>query len=309
MLIEDWSLFDAVYMTVITVTTVGFGEVKQLSQAGRFFTIMLVISGMAVVLYVTSALVQFFVEGQIREILGRRKLDKKLSTLKNHFIVCGYGRIGRVICNQFKGYGIDPVVIENDPDLVELMVKDKTLYVTGDATEEDILLRAGIRRARCIIAVLATDTDNVFLVLTARQLNPKIYIIARASSNKAKNKLLAAGANRVESPYEIGAVTMAQRILRPSVANFIELVFAYDRKDIKMEEIPVSSKSPLAGLNLKDSGIRQKYNLIIIAIKKPDGEMLFNPSFNTVIEANDTVIAMGKSENLKELERALMAAA
>jgi len=156
-----------------------------------------------------------------------------------------------------------------------------------------------------LVAALATDIDNVFLVLTARQLSPSIFIVARASSKAAKTKLLAAGANRVESPYDIGAVSMAQRVLRPSVTSFLDLVFAYNRKDIQMEEIPVSKSSSLINIMLKDSGIRERFNLIIIAIKKNNGEMLFNPPFETIIAAGDTVIAMGKSENLLEFERIL----
>jgi len=197
------------------------------------------------------------------------------------------------------------VVIEKEQSRVEQMAAQNLLYISGDASEEEVLLRAGIERAKVLIAALATDTDNVFLVLTARQLNPEIFILARASSVKARSKLSAAGANRVESPYEIGAVSMAQRLLRPSVSNFLDLVFAYNRKDIQMDEIPVAEKSSLAGLMLKDSGIRQKYNLIVIAVKTPDGEMLFNPSHETLIRPGDTVIAMGKTDNLAELQKEL----
>jgi len=304
-IIEGWGLLDALYMTVITMTTVGYGEVHDLSIAGRIFTIVLITAGVVFFMYVTSALVQFLVEGQIRSILGRRTLNKKIKRMKNHYIVCGYGRIGQVLCSNFRAHGIEPVVIENEPGRVEQMDADGTLYVTGDATEENVLLAAGIARAKVLIAALGTDTDNVFLVLTARQLNPDLFILARAGTAQTRAKLYAAGANRVESPYEIGAVSMAQRVLRPSVSSFIDLVFAYNRNDIQMDEIPVYETSPLVGLMLKDSGIRQKYNLIIIAVKKPDGEMLFNPSHETMIQAGETVIAMGKVDKLRELSEVL----
>jgi len=305
MTIEGWSFIDALYMTIITLTTVGFQEIHKLSPTGRIFTIVLVISGVGIFLYAIGFFVEFLVEGQIRTIFGRRKLNRKLNKTKNHYIVCGYGRIGRVLCENFVAQGVYPVVIEKDTALIAEVEEEGLLYVSGDATEENTLISAGIKRAKGLIAVLGTDSDNVFLVLTARQLNPDIFIMARAGSDKAGTKLMAAGANRVESPYEIGAISMAQRILRPSVTTFLDLVFAYDREDIKMEEIPVDPASSMVGTMLKDSGIRQQYNLIIIAVKKPDGKMLFNPSFETVIHGGDTLIAMGKRNNLIALSRAL----
>ena len=305
MMIEGWDFLDAVYMTVITLTTVGYGEVHEVSRIGQIYTILLIFIGVAFFLFVAGSVVQFMVEGRIRIILGRRSLDKKIDRLKNHYIVCGYGRIGRVLCNQLKRKPMDLVVIDKNLELIPIFDDDKVLYVSGDASDEAILHKAGILRAKGLIAVLATDTENVFLVLTARQLNPDLYIIARTSQDESKSKLQAAGANRVESPYEMGAVSMAQRIIRPTVTNFLNLAFAHKRKDIQMEEIPVNSSSGLINVMLKDSGIRQQFNLIIIAIKKPDGSMLFNPSYETVIEAGATVIAVGQEGNLQKLENKL----
>jgi len=305
MLIEGWDFLDALYMTVITLTTVGYGEVHEVSRIGQIYTILLIFIGVAFILFVAGSVVQFMVEGRIRTILGRRSLDKKIDRLKNHYIVCGYGRIGKVLCNQLKRKPIDLVVIDKNRELIPILDDDKVLYLSGDASDEAILRKAGIQRAKGLIAVLATDTDNVFLVLTARQINPDLYIIARASRDESKIKLQAAGANKVESPYEMGAVSMAQRIIRPTVTNFLNLAFAHKRKDIQMEEIPVNSSSGLINVMLKDSGIRQQFNLIIIAIKKPDGSMLFNPSYETIIEAGDTVIAVGQEGNLQMLENKL----
>jgi voltage-gated potassium channel len=200
---------------------------------------------------------------------------------------------------------IDLVVIEKDSELTPVMDANKILYISGDATDEKNLLGAGIQHAKGLIAALATDTENVFLVLTARQLNPGLFIMACANRDESKSKLLAAGANRVESPYDIGATSMAQRIIRPTVTNFLELAVAHRRKDIQMEEMPVHSSSDLVNVMLKDSGIRQQFNLIIIAIKKSDGNMMFNPSFETVIESGDTVIAVGQENNLQQLEKIL----
>ena len=305
MMIEGWNLLDALYMTVTTLTTVGYGEVHEMTKTGQMFTILLICLGVSFFLYVAGAVVQFMVEGRIRTILGRRRLDKKIDRLKNHYIICGYGRIGKVLCKMLLSKPIDLVVVEKNPDLIPEMDADKILYVSGDATNEENLITAGIQRAKGLIAALATDTENVFLVLTARQLNPDLYIIARASRNESKTKLQAAGANKVELPYDMGAVSMAQRIIRPTVTSFLELAVAHKRKDIQMEEMPVRSSSDLVNVMLKDSGIRQQFNLIIIAIKKLDGNMLFNPSFETVIEGGDTVIAVGQENNLQQLEKIL----
>jgi len=305
MIIEGWRFLDALYMTVITISTVGYREINQIGDAGRVFTILLVAIGVGFTLYVAAAVVQFMVEGRMRIILGRRRLDQKINRLKNHYIVCGYGRIGRVICRNLRRKPLDVVAIDKSPDLIPLMDQDGILYVSADAADEASLIKAGIKQARGLVAALATDMDNVFLVLTARQLAPELTIIARASNEGVKSKLQAAGADSVESPYEMGAVSMAHHIIRPAVTNFLDLAFAHSRKDIQMEEIPVSESSKLVNVQLKDSGIRQNFNLIIIAIKKPDGNMLFNPSFEAAIMPDDTVIAVGELENLQKLEKIL----
>jgi voltage-gated potassium channel len=302
MVIEGWDILDALYMTVITMGTVGYNEVHEISKTGRLFTILLIFFGVGYFVYLAGVVVQFMVEGRMRAILGRRRLDKKIDRLTNHYIVCGYGRIGRVLYKNLQRKPLGLVVIEKNRELIPVMDEDKVLYVCGDVSDEANLIKAGIKRAKGLVAVLATDADNVFLVLTARQINPDIHIVARASRVESKSKLQAAGANNVESPYEMGGVSMAQRILRPTVTNFLDLAFTYKRKDIQMEEIPVSPSSALLNVMLKDSGIRQQFNLIIIAIKKSDDSMLFNPSFETVIKAGDTVIAVGEEANLKKLE-------
>lgn len=305
-IIEGWTLMDAFYMTVITLTTIGFGEVHPMSDTGQAFTIVLIFIGGGYFIYVMGAFVQFMVEGRIRVILGRRKLDKAINNLKDHYIICGYGRIGRVLCHQLKANKLlDLLVIEQDKELIPTLDEDKMIYIVGDASSESCLLRAGIDRAKCLVAALATDTDNVFLVLTARQLNPDIFIMARSSYKESISKLRAAGANMVESPYDMGATSMAHKILRPTVTSFLDTALGRKQKDIQMEELPVNEASPLANIMLKDTGIRQDYNLIIIAIKKEDGQMLFNPSFETVFKAGDTVIAVGKDEDLIRLEKVL----
>lgn len=305
MLIEGWDIFDSLYMTIITLATVGYGEVHEISPTGRLYTMVLIVVGVGFFVYTAGTVIQFMVDGRIQSILGRRRLDKKIKRLKNHYIICGYGRIGRVLCQKLVRKPFELVVIENDSTMVPTLEEDEALYIIGDATEESVLLQAGIERAKGLIAVLAKDIDNVYLILTARQLAPSLHITARAGEEASRTKLWAAGANTVESPYEMGATSMAQRIIRPTVTNFLDLALAQTREDIQMEEIPVNEYSHLKNVMLKDSGIRQKYNLIIIAIKKPDGSMRFNPSFESSIQAGDTVIAVGEAINLQRLEAIL----
>ena len=309
MIIERWDFLDSLYMTMITISTVGYMEVHPTSVAGRWYTIGLVFFGVGFTLYVAGALVQFMVEGRIRRLMGRSRKDRQIKRLKEHHIICGYGRIGRVLVEKLREKPLPVVVIEKSPDLVPVMDKDGILYISGEATDEANLQKAGIDRAKGLVAALADDTNNVFLTLTARMLNPKLFIVARASKNAVKRKLEAAGADRVQSPYEMGAASMADRIIRPTVTNFLNLAFADNRRDIQMEEIPVAKTSRLANTQLKDSGIRQSFNLIIIAIKQPDGEMSFNPPFDALIRADDTLIAVGEAGNLKKLETILNPAA
>lgn len=305
MVVEGWSLMDALFMTVTTLSTVGYGEVQKLSTEGRILSMVLIVMGVGYFFYVAAAVVQFMVEGKIRQILGRKRLDRKIEHLRDHYIVCGYGRIGRILWRNVRQSRLPLVVIEKNPDLVPALEEDGALYILGDASDEGLLLKARIREARGLIAVLAEDADNVFLVLTARELNPRITILARACKESSIGKIKAAGADTVVSPYEIGASAMAHRIVRPTVTGFLDLALSHGEKAVQIEEIPVDQEAALVDVMLKDSRIRQDYDLIIIAIKSASGEMLFNPSFETVIRAGDTVIALGAERNLDRLKKVL----
>jgi voltage-gated potassium channel len=303
--IEGWPFIDALYMTVITLATVGFKEVHQLSPAGRVFTIVLIITGVGFFFYVAGSIIQFMIEGRIRDILGRRKLEKELRKQKDHYIVCGYGRVGSSICDLLASRPLGIVVIERDPERIDRLSDRNLLYVAGEATDEENLIKAGVEKARGLLAVLKTDTDNVYVTLTARQLNPELSIIARGGEEKSENKLLAAGANRVVSPYLMGAHRIAQTILRPTVTDFLELTLMGKSLDIQMEEIPVQSSSKLIDVALQDSRIRKDLDLIIMAVKKPGGQMLFNPSSQTKLQAGDMVVTIGERQNLERLEKIL----
>ena len=303
--IEGWSLTDALYMTVITLSTVGYGEVERLSPTGRIFTIVIIVLGVGFVFYLAGSVIQFMVEGRIREILGRRKLERKIRAQKGHYIICGYGRVGSSICETLASKPLGILVIERDPAKVAKLNERNILHVAGEATDEENLIRANVQHARGLVTALKTDSDNVYVTLSARQLNPDLFIMARAAEEQSENKLLAAGASKVVYPYRMGAHRMAQTILRPTVTDFLELTLMDTSRDIQMEEMPVHLSSKLINVALQDSGIRKELDLIIVAVKKATGDMLFNPSSQTRLEADDTVIAIGEKQNLERLERLL----
>ncbi len=300
--IEGWNFFDALYMTVTTLTTVGYGEVHPLNPVGRAYNMILILSGMGVLFYIVGSLARAMIEGEIQAVFGRRKLIKHIKRLRDHYIICGFGRIGETIARELKARGTPLVVVENNPDNLPRMEDADHNFIVGDATREETLLEAGIERARGLVAVVHSDASNVYIVLTARSLNPKLYIVARAEEKGAEQKLVRAGADKVESPYSMGGQKMAQTIMRPTVVTFMELAMK-EGVAWSMEEIAVGQDSPLLGVPLKDSGIRQKLNLILVAIKRADGEMLFNPSHDTPILAGDTLIALGLRTNLDALEQ------
>ena len=305
MAIEGWPFLDALYMTVITVATVGYGEIHRVSPTGRLFTMVLIFLGVGYFLYVVGNFIPFLVEGRIRHILGRRKLDRQIDKLKDHYIICGYGRMGRALARFLIQRYLDVVVIEQNPARTTVMDEDDILYLVGSATDESLLIRAGIERARGLVTVVGSDADNVFLVLLARQMNPGIFIVARAVMNSAKRTLTAAGANKVVSPYDLGARRIAHAILRPTVIEFLEMAFADDSIDVVVEEITVKPHSPVARRTLYEAEIRPKFNVIIISIKKGDGKMVFNPDSQTLLEGNDTLVVVGSAANIKGLEKLL----
>jgi voltage-gated potassium channel len=303
--IEGWKILDAIYMTVITITTVGYGEVRAVSPTGRVFTIALICMGMGIIAYTLGMVAQVMVELQVRSIFGRKKLGLKIKSIKNHYILCGYGRIGRIISHELKASRIPLLVIDSNPDSKQGLEQQDIPYIIDDATSEDVLIEAGIERAKGLISVVLSDADNLFITMTARGLNPGLFILARAEEEKSHKKLLRAGANRVVLPYLIGGQKMAHTITKPAVTDFLELTIHDKDIELEMGELLVKDRSRLKGVTLADSGIRQEMNVIILAIRKDDGEMAFNPSSETRIETGDTLIALGPDNDLKKLSAIL----
>lgn len=298
--LEGWNYLDSIYMTIITITTVGFKEIHDLSFNGKLFTIILIIGGVGTALYALSTGAKLVLEGELQEIYGRKRLEKKLKELKNHYIICGHGRMGKIIARELKGKNSSLLIIEKRTEILE--EKEDILILEGDATKDDILKKAGIEKAKCLISVLPTDAENLFVVLSARVLKPDLFIVARASEEGSEQKLLRAGADRVVSPYHIGGLRIAHTVLKPAVVDFIEFATKSGNIDLQIEEITIQEGSRLSGLTLDECGIGRELGIIILAIKHLSGGMKFNPTFRSAITAGDTLIAVGETSKLKILE-------
>ena len=299
--IEQMPIFESFYMTIITISTVGFGEIKPLSMYGRILTVIIISTGITTGAYTIGNLLRFLIEGELAKTLGRKKLEKEIIKLKDHYIICGFGRIGSLICKELNAHDIKFVVIENQPERIERIIEEKFLYVDMDATSEEALLKAGIMNAKGIIPVVMSDADNVFITLTAKGICPDIFILSRASDEKAEVKLKRAGATRVVSPYMIGGKRMAQVILRPTVVDFIDIAMMDKHLGLVMEETKIKEKSKLIGKNLIESNLRKDYGVIIVAIKKHSGEMIFNPIPQEKLDLNDVLVLLGRKEDLAKM--------
>lgn len=299
--IEEWSALDSLYMTIISLTTVGYGEVQPLTPQGKVFTLALILGGFATFTTTLTVGTQILLAGQLQKFMGRRKLEKEIKKIRDHYIICGHGRMGKIICKEFARKPVPFVVIENRLDEFQRIPSD-ILAIGGNAAEEKVLLEAGIDRAKGLVSVASSDADNVYITLTAVGLRPDLYIVARAGEPGSEQKLLRAGASKVVSPYAIGGTGIANAILRPAVVDFIELVTKREHLELQMEEVMIGEKSPLAEKNILDSGLRQRLSIIVVAVKKVDGHMEFNPSSQTIIEQGDRLIVLGGGENLARLE-------
>jgi voltage-gated potassium channel len=302
MVIERWNAWDAFYMTVITITTVGYREIHDLSRAGQAFTVVLLIVGVGAALYTFTLMAAAVVEGNLPQRFQRRRVARMLETIKNHFIICGYGRIGSLVAAQFRQQRIPYVVVERDAARYQAAIDEGGLALEADASREDVLRAVGIARARGLIAAVSTDAENVYTVLSARVLRPDLYIIGRAEGEEAMQKLARAGANRVVSPYQIGAVQIAQTALRPAVVDFVALASNAEHSDLSMEEIAIAPQSGVAGRSILQANLRQQYGVIVVGMQRGDGRLEFNPEPDAVIRAGDKLVVLGSAESLRRLE-------
>lgn len=304
-LLEDLNFIDAFYMTIITVSTVGFREVKELDYYGKIFTSCLILFGVSTVAYGYSVITTIIIEGELKQVWVYKRRIKMLKKLKDHYIICGFGRMGSYICKKLANENLPFVVIEKNKDLGLRLEAEGYLHLIDDSSREEVLKEAGIEKAKALVSVVSSDADNVFIVLTARQLNPNLYIISRAAEESSETKMYKAGANKVISPYKIGGERMALAILKPSVLDFIEIATGISKSEdasLRMEEILITANSSLCGKTIVESKIRETTGVIIVAVKKPDESMEFNPKPDYKIEPNDIFIALGSSKHLSLLE-------
>jgi voltage-gated potassium channel len=303
MVIEGWGFLDAIYMTITTITTVGFREVHPLSDAGRIFSIFIIIGGVGGALYVLTTVMGYILEGQFGITVGRRRMKSRIARLKDHFILCGYGRVGQEIARAFSEEGVPFIIIANNEEHIAKAEKDGYLYIFGDATSDEVLKEAGTERAHGLVSAVGSDTDNTFITLSARELRPDLFIEARSSSPESESKLRRAGADRIISPHAIGGRRMAMLALRPAVVDFIDTVTYRSGRELQLENVDVASGSSLIGQTMEKA--RSKVGITVLATRKKSGKLIANPPGEEIIEDGDRLIVIGTRKRLAAFENIL----
>jgi len=298
--IEGWSILDSLYVTAQTVTTVGFGDLAPRTIRGRAFATVFMLVGVGIVLYALTSAVQSIVQSEMVATFGRRRLSRKMSKLRNHFIICGAGRVGSHLIRSLQGSDETFIVIESNAQKVSQLLDFGIAVLVRDATLEESLIEAGVENAKGLAACLPNDSDNVYVVLTARDLNPNIHIVARAAEEQAEAKLIRAGANRVVAPTIIGGHRMAMALTKPAVGDFLDSITA-NQLDLGFEQLEVEPVSSFVGRRLSETNIRSQLNIVIVSIRRVNGEIVFNPNAEAVIQAGDMLIAIGSAESLAQL--------
>ncbi len=304
MIIEDWAFIDGLYMTVITIATVGFREVSALSPAGRVYTILVILVGVGVMGFTLSNFTAFLVSGKIREFLRAGKMQKKISKLKRHYIVCGAGRMGYEAIRELLLEKQDIVIIERDPEIIQKLEDEGVPTIRGDATDDETLRVAGVEHAKGLLAALPNDADNVYVSLSAKEMNPKLFIIARGADNHSEDKLIKAGADRVILPYQIGGRRMAAVLCRPEIVDFLDVMMGKDELSLRMEIVEVAEKSALIEQTLKDSNIRRETDgALVMGLIRAGGEMIANPTSDMKILNGDQLLVLGRLDQIQKLEK------
>jgi voltage-gated potassium channel len=304
-LIERYPVFDAFYMTLITVATVGYSEIHPLSPAGRMFNSVLVLFGVSLLFFGIGLTTQAVVQLELGEFFGKRRMRRMIDKLENHYIVCGYGRVGRGAAWEMQQAGLACVVVDRDQERVETAVRAGLHALAADSTRDQTLLDAGVRRARGLVAALGSDADNLFVILSAKTLNPMLNVAARAGEEEAEEKLRRAGADTVFAPYTHAGHRLAQSLIRPHVLQFLDFTTKSVGLNVLIEQVRVVDGSEFASMSLKQMQIRREIGVIVLAIRRATGEMIFNPPAEEIIQSGDYLVAMGEQENLRELERRL----
>ena len=305
-IIEGWTFIEALYMTIITISTVGFKEVGQLSNGGRIFTIFLILGGIVVITSGISLIFSSIIEGTFGEIIRRQRMEKKLAKIRNHFIICGFGAVGEDVVNEFIRENKPFVLIEKDKLILDKVLKEfpDTIYVFGDATDDEILKNAQIEKAKGVLAVLGKTADNLYICLSARSLNAKLRIIARVIESESIDKLKKAGADYVFSPEKIGGIRLAAAALKPAVTSFLDAIIRGEYLDLVLNEVEVQEHSSIVRKTLQESEISKNIGIIISAIKSANTDkLIFNPSSKTIINPGDILIVFGSLDQIKQLKK------
>ena len=298
MLIEGWSLLDALYQTVTTISTVGFREVHELSPAGRLFTMALVLGGVGGAIYTLTTLVTMAVEGELGEFFGRQRMHGRISGMRGHYVVCGFGRVGREITHEFQHRRTPFVVVDNNPANEESLRRLGYHYLAGNATDDEVLIAAGVQRAAGLLAASDSDTDNTYIVLSARALNPDIFIVARAGHPPTEAKMLRAGADRVISPYSIAGRHMAVAAIQPAMIDFMTTAFRSREGDLMLAELTVTPASGLAGRSLHEVFGSHRATTVL-GLRREDGELIAGPQLRETLRTGDQIIVLGAEEELE----------
>jgi voltage-gated potassium channel len=296
-------------MTVITIFTVGFKEVKVLSPQGQIFTIFVILGGVGTAIFAFTKIAEIAFEGGINKFWRRKKMEKELKNLKDHYIICGHGRMGKIVRERLDEEKLPFVVIDNkEEELEDLKQTSSCLFIEGDATHEDILTKAGIKKAKGMAALLPTDADNLYLVLSAKLINPSLFILSKAMDEEAERKILQIGANKVVSPYKLSGLKIAQALIRPTLVDFMDLIIRRKELALYMEELVVKKDSKLVNRNLTECDIRRTANVIVVAVKKPGEELVFNPSPDTKMETGDILLVLGDKNAVDQFENTYLGA-
>jgi voltage-gated potassium channel len=308
MYLDKLSIIDALYFSIVTISTVGYGDYVPKTELGKLISSLYILIGVGIGLYVLGNISEFFIGGYFKKANQMRTMEKRIKYLKNHYIICGYGKSGKVVADKLEKEGAKYVVIDGNSEILENELENNPNfnYILGDATLDEVLQKARIKDAKCLISTVSRDSDNVYITLSARRLNPNLYIIAKADERVAMDKLLIAGADKVVSPYVIGGLRMAELALKPDILDFVSAFmsiakYEYD-DDLEIRKILVDENSEIAGKTLSETKIRQNIGATIIGLKK-NGELITNPSANEVIAPNDIIYAFGTGEQLDKLEK------